>query len=178
MANPDLTDEQLKRLQKPPKGTHLIERRTRTRTRKATVEDQKEIARKRDAVCPNRCRLPHCPYCKLVANVVSQVAHVKQAMGIGGDPKGVRSDASGLMLLCPLAHAAQENHDWTYEPLTDAGTAGPCEFYVLEDVYDRVTGEFSTLRLLWARERAIGIPEHPFPLVRKRKPARRAQSHD
>lgn len=162
-------------LLKPKKGTALIERKERRRDRRASEEANKAEARKRDG----KCRLPHCPYCKEFGKTLGapHVAHVIKAKGIGGDPECERSTPGMLMLLDPLAHAAQEEHDWIVEPLTEHGTRGPCEFYLVEDVYNAETGVFSRERLLWAREKAIGIPEHSAPLVKKR-PARRTQEHD
>lgn len=166
-----------KELRKPEKGSGMIDRNERRRARTRAEAKDKAEARARDAHCPNRCRLPFCPYCGLAKGQVSQVAHVEQAKGMGGDPQNFRSDASGLMLLCPLAHMAQERHEWTVEPLTTEGTNGPCAFYLLEDVYDKQSGDFSTRRLLWARERSIGVPEHAAPLVRF-KPPRRTTEQD
>ncbi len=176
MANPHLSADELQRLQKPAKGTALMDRQERRRSRASREDAAKQEARKRDS---SRCRLPHCPYCKEYGhrNLVPQVAHVIAAKGHGGDPEGIRSTADKLMVLDPLAHAAQERHEWDVVPLTGTGTNGLCEFYLIEDVYDPQTGNFSTLRLLWAREKAIGVPEHPAPLVR-RKVSRKRVEHD
>lgn len=173
---PTLADAPRRATAKPAKGTALIERKERRRDRRQSEADQKAEARTRDSA---RCRLPHCPYCQEYgkSQLVPQVAHVIQAKGQGGDPEGIRSTADKLMVLDPLAHAAQERHEWDVEPLTEKGTNGVCAFYLLEDVYDKDTGTFSTVRLLWARETAIHVPEHPLPLV-KRKPIRQKRERD
>lgn len=161
--NPDLAPGALL---KPKKGTALMERKERRRDRRASEEKNKAIARKRDW----KCRLPHCPYCQEFGKTQGalQVAHVIHAKGSGGDPEGIRSPHNLLMLLCPLAHAAQEAHDWVVDPLTDKGTDGPCAFWLVEDVMNVNSGRIEASRLLWARETGIGIPEHPAPLVRRR----------
>lgn len=158
---------------KPPKGTSLMETRDRRKGRTQKEDEQKDECRDRD----KRCRLPHCPYCRSYKNLVPQAAHVLEAKGIGGDPTNVRSDVSMLMLLDPLAHAAQERHEWEIEPLTSDGTDGVCAFYLCSDVYDPETGRFSRERHLWDREVAIGVAEHKAPLV-KMKPLRRQKEQD
>lgn len=151
---------------KPEKGSDLIDRKERRRSRVRTEEANKAIARKRDG----KCRLPFCPYCAEYGKTQGpdQIAHVIEAKGHGGDPEGIRSTPDKLMRLCPLAHAAQEPHDWIVEPLTDHGTDGPCSFYLVEDVINASTGRIESARLLWAREREIGIPDSAEPLVRRR----------
>lgn len=158
---------------KPAKGTYLIERKER---RKAVVKEEeanKAIVRSRD----KKCRFPYCPNCRRYKGLINQVAHVVQPKGQGGDPSGIRSTPDRMMYLDPITHAAQERHEIDVVPLTALGTNGICEFYLVEDVFDHETGTFSTARLLWAREKAIGVPEHQFPLV-KHRPVRRPQEAD
>lgn len=147
---------------KPVKGTATIERRERRKSVVAKEDEFKAEVRKRD----KKCRLPHCPYCKRYKDLVPQAAHVIQAKGHGGDPTLIRSQPNQMMLLDPLAHGAQERHEFDVEPLTTDGTNGICAFYLCEDVYDQATGDFHRERLLWDREVAIGVPEHKHPLVR------------
>lgn len=94
----------------------------------AAKEDrQKTLARGRDKFC----RFPLCGCTHF--RIRQEVGHT-QHKGMGGNPKGDRSKADKLILMCAARH--QENavsvHHGTLRvrPLTEAGTAGPCAFLV------------------------------------------------
>lgn len=76
-----------------------------------------------------RCRVPGCPtpYYHLT------VAHLHHK-GIGGNPKGDRSKANQMILLCWHHHQGPRGYDGMYPlaitPLTDAGTDGHCQFEI------------------------------------------------
>jgi hypothetical protein len=156
---------------KPARGTAKLERQMNRADIDKQEDKNKAVAKKRDG----KCRLPFCPWCAVFEKQVHAGAHVLHAKGMGGDPSLSVSQPEHLMRLCHLSHMAQENHDWAVEPLTDRGTDGPCEFYIMHDVFDRETGNFSTLRLLWARETAVGVVDLPHPRVKGWQPIRRTK---
>src|SRR4051812_21313587 len=125
---------------KPPRGTAKFERQQR---RKDLVSDLDKLKAECKALDHYKCRLPHCPFCAQVKGMQPQSAHVTQAMGIGGDPTLIRSHLDMLMTLDPLAHGAQERGEVAIVPLTEKGTRGPCEFYLVHDVWDPETGRYS-----------------------------------
>lgn len=159
---------------KPAKGAAAMERKERRRGVEDAEEANKAEVRKRD----KKCRLPHCPYCKRYKGLTLHCAHVIAAKGYGGDSTLIRSQPNQMMQLCSLAHGAQEQHVWDVVPLTDRGTDEICDFYLVEDVYDPETSAYSTRRLLWAREVAIGLPQHPQPLVPFRLVKRKREEPD
>lgn len=123
MANPDLTSEQVERLQKPAKGSRWMELRDK---RKAVVKAEdaaKAEVKKRDRIC----RWPRCENCR-VYKPPFECAHVVRAKGMGGD-HGTVSTPDKMMLLDRITHGEQERNDRDVRPLTKAGTSGPCEFW-------------------------------------------------
>jgi hypothetical protein len=153
---------------KPPKGTAKMLRAEHRRDVEKKEDEYKAVARERDrAACPQTrgCRFPHCPFCARYKNLVPQAAHVFKAKGMGGDPQLVRTAADLLMLLCPFIHGRQERGEIDVEPLTSLGTAGPCIFYLVQDVYDQESGRYGSERVEWDRESAIGVPANGAPLV-------------
>ena len=132
---------------KPQKGTALIERRTRRKAIEAYEDREKQIVRRRDRVC----RWPRCENCRCFKPRL-EVAHLS-AKGAGGD-HGQKSSADAMILLDMLTHqggpSSLEQHGRRIEPLTTAGTSGPCEFWALDE-----KGAW----YLVARERSIGILE-------------------
>lgn len=129
---------------KPPKGSGLIDRKTRRKAIEASEDREKAIVRRRDRVC----RWPHCANCKAFKPRL-EVAHLR-AKGYGGD-HGTRSTADQLILLDYLTHQGSdglEQHGRKIEPLTPEGTNGPCAFFVADGVGGWV---------LVAEETAIGI---------------------
>lgn len=111
---------------KPQKGDSLREKHERRAATVAFEETEKAKVRKRDRFC----RWPHCENCKRYKPRL-EVAHVR-AKGMGGDG-GERSTADQMILLDYLSHQggndSVEQHGRRVEPLTAAGTDGPCAFY-------------------------------------------------
>lgn len=136
MANPDLT---FGALQKPGRGTALIERRQRRLDEDAHEKRQKAIVRARDL----SCRWPGCE-CKRL-RLPLEVAHVV-AKSLGGS-----SDADNLILLCVTTHrgtVSLHSGDLEVRPQhAGRGTNGPCDFYRLRD------GRWACI----ASERHIGV---------------------
>lgn len=155
---------------KPVKGTQAMDRRDRRKGIVKAEDTNKEAARIRDG---RRCRMPHCPICRQYRTLVPQVAHVFQAKGMGGDPTLVRSQVGLLMVLDPVIHGMQERGEVDIVPLhAELGTAGPCEFYLVEDVYDPETSAYSSRRLLWEWETDVQQPANPAPLTGWKPPRR------
>lgn len=132
---------------KPAKGSALIERKQRRKAIEAQEDREKQIVRRRDRVC----RWPHCENCRRFKPRL-EVAHLT-AKGAGGD-HGHRSSADAMILLDLLTHqggpSSLEQHGRRIEPLTSAGTSGPCEFWLKDE-----NGDWS----LMARERSINVLE-------------------
>lgn len=119
MSNPAIARDALR---KPDKGSHWLAGRTR---RKAAVQSEdaaKALVRKRDRMC----RWPFCANCKAHQPRL-EVAHLT-AKGAGG-----ANEPSNMMLLDWLTHqggtSSLEQHGRRIDPLTDAGTDGPCQFW-------------------------------------------------
>jgi hypothetical protein len=129
---------------KPIKGSARLERLERRKAVEAEEDANKAQVRRRD----QRCRWPHCAFCKRYKNLIPQVAHVVRAKGMGGDPTLVRSQPQHMMLLDPLTHGEQEAHKRDVVPLTDQGTDGPCAFFLIDECGERT---------LVAEETSIGI---------------------
>lgn len=123
MANPDLTDEQLERLQKPVKGSRWMELRDKRKAIVKAEDDAKAEVRKRDRIC----RWPHCENCRRYKPAL-EVAHVIRAKGMGGD-HGTVSTSDKMMLLDRITHGEEEGNTREVRPLTDRGTWGACEFW-------------------------------------------------
>ena len=123
MSNPNLEPGAL---QKPEKGSHWKAGRDRRKAVVAYEEAEKRLVRIRD----KGCRWPHCENCRTYKPPL-EVAHVV-AKGMGGD-HGIKSSADQMMLLDRLSHQggldSVEQHGRRIEPLTPAGTNGPCAFY-------------------------------------------------
>lgn len=111
---------------KPEKGTALIQRRKRQKAARADEDAAKDIVRARDV----RCRWPHCENCRIYKPRL-EVAHI-QAKGAGGP-----NVPENMMLLDYLTHqggtSSLEQHGKRIEPLTAAGTNGPCEFWATDE---------------------------------------------
>lgn len=112
---------------KAAKGTSWMAARERRKEAKAFEDGEKDKVRKRDKVC----RWPHCEHCKGPVRPRLEVAHLR-AKGYGGD-HGTRSSADQMILLDFLTHQSGpeslEQHGRRIEPLTSAGTNGPCAFF-------------------------------------------------
>lgn len=131
---------------KPAKGSALIARKARRMELDEYEDARKAVVRLRDRVC----RWPKCERCRRFKKLRLEVAHVVQAKGMSGDRTGERSQADRMMLLDWITHAEQERHEKDVVPLTDAGTAGPCEFWAEDENHQKY---------LVARELAPGIYE-------------------
>jgi hypothetical protein len=126
------------RLQKPAKGSGLIDRREKRREIELHEEREKDAVRSDD----KRCRWPHCENCRTYKPRL-EVAHL-DAKGFGGD-HGLRSDRTQMILLDYLTHQGAdglEQHGRRIVTLTDRGTRGPCEFWK----QDRVNGWYLVAR--------------------------------
>lgn len=115
---------------KPPKGSLLLARRERRKTRVRDEEAIKQAVRVRDGY---RCRVPGCTEQK--HGVRLEIAHLDDK-GMGGDPRLVRTAQHRLIALCFLHHQGPislHSKDLRIEPETDRGTDGPCVFYVTDE---------------------------------------------
>jgi hypothetical protein len=116
-------------LRKPAKGSGFIARKTKRKAIEADEDRNKAIVRKRD----QRCRWPHCEYCRTVKPRL-EVCHVIRAKGMGGDQAGTASEPNALMLLDFITHGEQEQHRRDVIPIHDElGTDGPCEFWMEDE---------------------------------------------
>jgi len=115
---------------RPEKGTSLKEARERRKSVKAAEDAAKDAVRKRDRVC----RWPNCENCRSFKPRL-EVAHL-DAKGMGGD-HGTVSEPHQMILLDFLTHqggtSSLEQHGRRIEPLTAAGTNGPCEFWATDE---------------------------------------------
>lgn len=115
---------------KASKGQSFIDARQRRKDIAAAENAEKDKVRARD----KRCRWPHCENCKKWQPRL-EVAHL-DPKGMGGDPSAVRTTADQMMLLDWLTHqsgpSSLEQHGRKIEPLTDAGTNGPCAFFLAD----------------------------------------------
>lgn len=175
---PYLTDRKASAMPKPQKGSARLERTTNRAKWEKEEAANKKAAKGRD----KQCRLPFCPWClehrRRGRTILLHGAHVLAAKGMGGDPSLIRSQVDQLMALCGPAHMAQEHGEIDVEPLTDKGTDDACAFYLVRDVIDRQTDDVKTERVLWAREKAVGVPDSAGPLTREFTPLRRAKVQD
>lgn len=135
-----------KRLQKPERGAHDIERKLARRAIETFEEAQKTIARRRDGY---RTRWPSGNPLKLRL----EVAHYK-SKGMGGD-HGRRSSSRDLITLTYLDHQGTRSIHSGHKRIVpldkEKRMAGPCEFYERDD-----------LRKPWrlvGREVAVGVLE-------------------
>lgn len=127
----DETREEMKRLGmfvKDPKGTTTLEHRKTSRGRKATENTNKDKVRHRDH---RRCRFPQCGCRRRGWRL--EVSHDRHK-GIGGNPKGDRSETPGLILMCLPRHQTSRfsRHAMTIRNvyLTDAGNDGPIAWQI------------------------------------------------
>lgn len=114
---------------KCPDGKTFPEKRAERKADTKTAGNAvREEAKRRDG---KRCRWPHCEY-RHVGQVID-AAHVTHAAGMGGDQTLIRTTRQDLMAICRLHHRlarlSLHNANLRVEPLTPAGTDGPCQFY-------------------------------------------------
>lgn len=147
---------------KPTRGTAKAERRARKKAADKKEREQKADVRKRD----KRCRFPLCG-CRRVRHT-PEVSHGRHK-GIGGNPKGDRSDARLMVLLCPWRHRgsawAVDAGTLEWEALDpELGANGPIRW--LADVGEGPnpgTPDF----LVIATEKAPGVLEPLLPWQRE-----------
>jgi hypothetical protein len=110
-------------LQKPLRGTALLERRARTKTTKAHERTVMAEARRRDH---GRCRVPGCRY-RLQAIPVD-VCH-RQHRGMGGNATGDRTTRPTLISLCRIHHGLWDRAELRIDALTKQEFDGPVAVY-------------------------------------------------
>ena len=146
MANPDLSAEEVQRLQKPPKGTARLERRERRADIRAHETAEKAKVRVRDGAA--YCRLvPHC-----TEREWFETAHLDDK-GMGGD-HGNRTTADTMVRACGFHHQGAwslHSGDLWVEYQTPLKANGPIEVWGRHPE----TGE----TYLVGRERAVGVWE-------------------
>lgn len=96
------------------------------------------------------CRWPGCDCRRRGIKVDPAHWKVVGHRGIGGNPSGDRTRLDGIMALCRNRHEDYDHSRIDFEPLSDKGTLGPCEFFRI------VKGE----RISVGRERLVGILEN------------------
>lgn len=146
LANPHLSADEVKRLQKPPKGTALLERRAARAAIKAHEAEEKAKVVKRDGSAV--CRLV--PGCK--EREKFETAHLDDK-GMGGD-HGIRTTADRMIRACFFHHQGNwslHSSDLRVECLTDQGTNGPIDVYARDDA----RGDWYVLK----HEIACGVTE-------------------
>lgn len=113
---------------KPEKGEKTREHRKLSRKAEAVEAAAKGHVRKRDRYC----RFPLCGCDEF--RLARHVAHTKHK-GMGGNPKGDRSHALTMLVLCSARHRESayslDMGTIRVTPLTKMGTAGACVFEVL-----------------------------------------------
>ena len=124
MANPALTTS----LEKPPKGTALLERRQKRAAIVSHEAEEKAKVVKRDGL--HTCRLV--PGCR--ERERHETAHL-DAKGMGGD-HGIRTTADRMIRACFFHHQGAwslHSMDLRVECLTPAGTNGPIEVWARDE---------------------------------------------
>jgi hypothetical protein len=103
------------------------DRATRGRQLKTTERSSKSEVRRLDRYC----RFPRCGCSK--KGYALAVAHLEHK-GMGGNPKGDRSEIARMILVCAPRHrenpVSLDRGTVRLTPLTDAGTRGPCTWAV------------------------------------------------
>lgn len=116
---------------KPSRGTAKAARRERTRQARKQERDAKAEVRRRDKTC----RFPLCG-CRR-GGYALHVAHGTHK-GMGGNPKGDRSTAAGMVLLCAPRHRESvlsiDRGTLRWEALTEAGADGPIRWQTKREV--------------------------------------------
>ncbi|NDB75222.1 MAG: hypothetical protein EB141_06190 [Verrucomicrobia bacterium] len=110
-------------------GETLAEYRERRRNaRRIGIQNVKTELRVRDGI---GCRWPGCEFWK--RGYAVHGVHLED-MGMGGDPKLIRTQRSSMIRLCIKHHGPGpytiHSKDLRVVPLTPKGTDGPCEFQV------------------------------------------------
>lgn len=102
-------------------------RRQKAARLKRDERANKETVRERDGTC----RFPLCPCTRF--NLFLEVSH-KNHKGMGGDPTGERSAPELMVYICNWRHKEDrfsiDKRGLRWEPLTDAGAAGPIAWWI------------------------------------------------
>ena len=110
---------------KPAKGTALIERRQRRMKRVAKEQQAMKGAKARDG---QQCRNPKCPFKALKLRI--EAAHAFQHRGMGGNPKGDRTEVKLIVSACLGCHGLLDSKELQVEPLDLERMAnGPLAWY-------------------------------------------------
>ena len=111
-------------LLKPVKGTFLLERREKRRSRVTAEQKEMQAAKKRDG---GKCRWPQCEYIgqKLPVDACHQVHR-----GQGGNPKGDRTTRQTIISLCRVHHSLWDRGGVDITPMRCDGFDGPCSYFV------------------------------------------------
>lgn len=115
----------LPNLQKPLKGTALLESRQRSADRRAAEQKAMQAALKRDE---RKCRWPRCEYA--AKKLPIDAAHVFVHRGMGGDKSGTRTSRELIAALCRVHHSLLDLGDLRIDALDpNVGTDGLLAFY-------------------------------------------------
>jgi hypothetical protein len=131
-------------LAKPTRGTALLEHRQRRAELVQHERREMQAAKKRDG---NKCRVPYCEFASMKLPI--DVAHMRHR-GMGGNPKGDRTERRLLVTLCRRHHGLYDGAELEIEPMTAALMDGPLLFAQLSE-----SGHMET----FAVERSIGVSE-------------------
>ena len=147
---------------KPSRTARKLKERQTKLDRKATERKSMNEVRKVDKTC----RFPLCGCKKL--GLAQHISHM-QHRGIGGNPKGDRTQPENLIKLCFHRHqdGAVSIHRGTLkiEPLTDAGARGPVLFWVdTASLSMPAIGAYTGPWFLIASEIRPGVLEPLFPM--------------
>ena len=108
---------------KPAKGSALLASRERRAGRTAHEVEKMAQAKVRDGF---QCRVPRCEYRS--KDLPIDPAH-KVHRGMGGDPRGTRTERETIISLCRVHHGEYDHGDLEIDPLTDREFDGPCEYH-------------------------------------------------
>jgi len=135
----------IKPLTKPLKGSALLQRRINRKAVVAAEQKEMRAALTRDG---HKCRFPRCD----VRDLPIDPCHL-QHRGMGGNPKGDRTERKTVIALCRIHHGLYDRGELDIEPLTPDVFDGPCDWYVYAILNE------PKRRIHWATESRIGISE-------------------
>lgn len=150
---------------KAPRVNAKVRRGLQRQKRTSQLDAKKDIVRRRD----KWCRVPLCGCRKFRLQLhVSHSTH----QGMGGDPKGCRSDPETMVLVCAARHREHaislDRHTLRWEPVTPNGSNGPIRWLVEAKAVAEAPEAFHNDEWVeLARETAIGQWE-PFTDVQRR----------
>ena len=109
--------------QKPARGSALLASRERRAERTSHEQAEMTAAKVRDEY---KCRVPRCIYKSKQLRI--DAAH-QVHRGMGGDPRGTRTERRTCIALCVVHHGEYDHGDLDISPLTDRVFDGPCEYH-------------------------------------------------